>query len=125
MYEVQAEDQSGPRRTLHRNLLLPCDLLPLETPLPALKDTKLADPAPDPVHRDPTDEEDENSSSDSEDEQDPAQVQTTVQARNRRPPRRITYDTLGTPRFQRPVVATVTLPMTLPWSNYTPFVFLG
>ena len=74
MYEMQAEDQSGPRRTHHRKLLLPCDLLPLETPVPAARDPKPSDPALDPVHQEPTDEEGENSSSDSEDEQDSAQV---------------------------------------------------
>ena len=59
MYERQAEDQSGPRRTLQQNLLLPCDLLARETPVPAPKESQPSDPALDPAHQEPTDEEDE------------------------------------------------------------------
>ena len=36
IYEIRPEDGSGSKRIIHRNLLLPCDGLPLETPLPDL-----------------------------------------------------------------------------------------
>ena len=32
VYSVKAEDVTGKVRVLHRNLLLPCDYLPLEKP---------------------------------------------------------------------------------------------
>ena len=73
VYEVQSEDQRGPKRRLHRNLLLPCELLPLEIPVPDSKESEPVTPAP--VHRDPIgDADSDNSSSDSEDDQQPAQV---------------------------------------------------
>ena len=123
VYEVQSEDQRGPKRRLHRNLLLPCELLPLEIPVPDSKESEPVTPAP--VHHDPIgDADSDNSSSDSEDDQQPAQVRPV---RQRRPPRRMTYDTIGTPELHRPVVATIWTvlpPVTLPWSHYRPFVLL-
>ena len=120
VYEVQSEDQRGPKRRPHRNLLLPCELLPLEIPVPDSKESEPVTPAP--VHHDPIgDADSDNSSSDSEDDQQPAQV------RQRRPPRRMTYDTIGTRELYRPVVATIWTvlpPVTLPWSHYRPFVLL-
>lgn len=127
VYEVQPEDQSGPKRTLHRNLLLPCDLLPVETPVSSRKNPIPLRPAPDPVYHELSDDEDVDSSGDSEDEHEPVQVQPKVQVRNRRPPKRMTYETIGTPQFHRPMVATVwpvTSPMTLPWPYHGPFILL-
>ena len=73
VYEVQSEDQRGPKRRLHRNLLLPCELLPLEIPVPDSKESEPVTAAP--VHHDPIgDADSDNSSSDSEDDQQPAQV---------------------------------------------------
>ena len=127
VYEVQPEDRSGPKRTLHRNLLLPCDLLPVETPVSSRKNPIPLRPAPDPVYHELSDDEDVDSSGDSEDEHEPVQVQPKVQVRNRRPPKRMTYETIGTPQFHRPMVATVwpvTSPMTLPWPYHGPFILL-
>ncbi|KAI4887981.1 hypothetical protein NFI96_001880 [Prochilodus magdalenae] len=62
IYEVRPEQGKGRSRILHRNLLMPCDHLPLETPDPSCtprgKQERRPRPAPQPLEVD-TDSEDE------------------------------------------------------------------
>ncbi|PIK37505.1 hypothetical protein BSL78_25660 [Apostichopus japonicus] len=44
VYELTPERGKGRKRTLHRNLLLPCDSLPLEEPQPVSRKTKKVKP---------------------------------------------------------------------------------
>ena len=47
VYDVRPESSAGPTRTLHRNLLLPCDYLPGKSweDLPPVKKTRTAAPS--------------------------------------------------------------------------------
>ena len=129
VYEIQPENRNGPCRTLHRNLLLPCNFLPMENPVlpPVHSPTPRLTPGQEQDlvrddHSDSSDTEEEiaqdmnpgNTTPNSDQESQPS---TTTPAkgvipgrqrpkRRRRPPRNMTYDTPGNPGFHQPSVNT-------------------
>jgi len=114
VYEVHPENSDKPRRTIHRNLLLPCNFLPLEhaafsTPQPSVQ------PSPAAVPQSIDEQIGETSSSDS-DEDDSQVPQTSSRPhRCRRPPTRMTYDSLGNPQlYQQASINHLKLSATVP-----------
>ena len=66
--EIQPEDQNGRRRTIHRNLLLPCNFLPMESP--AFQPVHHPNPRPTPGQGQDLVVEHHSDSSDTEEEND-------------------------------------------------------
>lgn len=131
VYEIQPENQNGRCRTIHRNLLLPCNFLPMENPV--LEPVLQPNPRPIPGQGQDLVAEDHSDSSDTEEEDDKdtdpgntnsqepgnndleSQPSVTNPAkgvmpgrqrpqRRTRPPRHMTYDTPGNPGFHQPSV---------------------
>ena len=145
VYQVRPEGDKGRLRTLHRNLLLPCDYLPLPT-LQEIPKVKAIPPAPlqtsPPAPTSPQD-------SDSEDEEQsgslahrirptpcsppPSPKPSTTRPyplrsrRNLHPPNQLTYDTIGVPSYQPAVQAVIPMPYRYnincvpPFANYYMF----
>ena len=100
VYEVRPENGGGRSRVLHRNLLLPCSYLPVETPISTSKSTQKGPRKPDPDQEQGTEDSCEqvatsNDDADALDEGLPRHSQRTS-----RPPLRMTYDVPGQPSFQ-------------------------
>ena len=124
VYEIRPENSDKPCRTIHRNLLLPCNFLPLEHPTFSASQPP-AQPTTVDVPNSPDDQRDETSSSDSDEEEHQVTQTSSRPQRRRRPPTRITYDSLGNPRlYQKASVnylkSSWTVPQTIPQFYATP-----
>lgn len=99
VYEIRPENSDKPRRTIHRNLLLPCNFLPMDQPT---LDPSQPELLPRNDDESPADDIDENDSIGSEENSQRPQTNSRPQ-RRRRPPNNLTYDSLGNPQIYQQV----------------------